>query len=76
MSVIEEYQKQSHKEFSLFLKSCALEMVRKGRMVLSLMGRRSPDPCVNEACYQWELLARALKSLALEVCSISLTHTR
>ncbi|KAK1427299.1 hypothetical protein QVD17_15982 [Tagetes erecta] len=66
MSVIKAYQKQFHEDFSLFLKSRAKEMGSKGRMVLSFMGRRSPDPCADEACYQWELLARALMSLALD----------
>ncbi|KAI7734932.1 hypothetical protein M8C21_019820 [Ambrosia artemisiifolia] len=65
-SVIKAYQQQFHEDFSIFLRSRAKEMVSKGRMVLSLMGRRSPNPCVDEACYQWELLARALMSLSLD----------
>ncbi|CAH1419918.1 unnamed protein product [Lactuca virosa] len=63
-SVIEAYQQQFHEDFSLFLRSRAKEMIIKGRMVLSFMGRMSPDPFADEACYQWELLARALMSLA------------
>ncbi|KAJ0614838.1 putative jasmonate O-methyltransferase [Helianthus annuus] len=66
MSVIKAYQQQFQDDFSLFLRSRAKEMVSKGRMVLSFMGRRSPNPCADEACYQWELLARALMSLALD----------
>ncbi|KVH98423.1 SAM dependent carboxyl methyltransferase [Cynara cardunculus var. scolymus] len=65
-SVVEAYQQQFQKDFSLFLRSRAHEMVVKGRMVLSFLGRRSPDPSVDEACYHWELLARALMSLALD----------
>ncbi|KAI3762814.1 hypothetical protein L1987_53255 [Smallanthus sonchifolius] len=65
-SVVKAYQQQFHEDFSLFLRSRAKEMVSKGRMVLSFMGRRSPTPCADEACYQWELLARALMSLALD----------
>lgn len=65
-SVIEAYQRQFHEDFSMFLRSRAKEMVIKGRMVLSLMGRLSPNPCADEACYQWELLAQALMSLALD----------
>ncbi|XP_071733219.1 probable jasmonic acid carboxyl methyltransferase 2 [Rutidosis leptorrhynchoides] len=64
--VVEAYQQQFRKDFSLFLSSRAKEMVVKGRMVLSFMGRQSPDPCADEACYQWELLARALMSLSLD----------
>nr|XP_043637455.1 probable jasmonic acid carboxyl methyltransferase 2 [Erigeron canadensis] len=66
ISVIEAYQQQFHKDFSLFLRSRAKEMVVKGRMVLSFMGRRSPDPCADEACYQWELLGRAIMSMAID----------
>ncbi|XP_076881786.1 putative jasmonic acid carboxyl methyltransferase 2 [Bidens hawaiensis] len=65
-SVVKAYQQQFHEDFSLFLRSRAKEMVSKGRMVLSFMGRRSPNPCADEACYQWELLANALMSLALD----------
>ncbi|KAJ9560035.1 hypothetical protein OSB04_005195 [Centaurea solstitialis] len=65
-SVVEAYQQQFHEDFSLFLRSRAEEMVAKGRMVLSFMGRRSLDPCADEACFKWELLARALMSLALD----------
>ncbi|KAI3513240.1 hypothetical protein L1887_20568 [Cichorium endivia] len=65
-SVIEAYKQQFHEDFSLFLRSRANEMISKGRMVLSFMGRMSPDPCADEACYQWELLARALMSLAFD----------
>ncbi|KAJ0785980.1 putative jasmonate O-methyltransferase [Helianthus annuus] len=66
MSVIKAYQQQFHDDFLLFLRSRAKEMVSKGRMVLSFMGRRSPNPCADEAYYQLELLARALISLALD----------
>ena len=67
---MEAYQQQFHEDFSLFLKSRAKEVVAKGRMVLSFMGRRSSDPSADEACYQWELLARALMSMAIDVCTI------
>ncbi|KAD6119107.1 hypothetical protein E3N88_10378 [Mikania micrantha] len=66
MSVVKAYQQQFHEDFSLFLKSRAKEMVSRGRMVLSFMGRLSTNPCADEACYHWELLAHALMSLALE----------
>ncbi|KAJ9559995.1 hypothetical protein OSB04_005155 [Centaurea solstitialis] len=65
-SVVEAYQQQFHVDFSLFLRSRAKEVIAKGHMVLSFMGRRSPDPCADEACYQWELLARALMSMAID----------
>ncbi|KAI3513241.1 hypothetical protein L1887_20569 [Cichorium endivia] len=65
-SVIEAYKQQFHEDFSLFLRSRANEMVIKGRMVLSFKGRMSPDPYEDEASDQWELLARALMSLAFD----------
>ena len=59
----------------MFLKSRAKEMITKGRMVLSFMGRMSPNPFADEACYHLELLARALMSLASDVCTLHpLTH--
>ncbi|XP_071733220.1 probable jasmonic acid carboxyl methyltransferase 2 [Rutidosis leptorrhynchoides] len=64
--VVEAYQQQFRMDFSLFLSSRANEMVVKRRMVLSLLSRRSPDPCADEACYHWELLSRALMSLSLD----------
>ncbi|KAA8528669.1 hypothetical protein F0562_036024 [Nyssa sinensis] len=64
--VLDAYSSQFQKDFSLFLKSRSEEMVPGGRMVLSFMGRRSTDPTAAESCYQWELLAEALMSMAAE----------
>ncbi|XP_034676090.1 jasmonate O-methyltransferase-like [Vitis riparia] len=66
LCVLEAYLIQFQKDFSLFLKSRSEEIVPKGRMVLSFMGRRSPDPAADESCYQFELLARALMSMVSE----------
>ncbi|XP_028766578.1 jasmonate O-methyltransferase [Neltuma alba] len=63
-SVLEAYSRQFHNDFSAFLKSRSREMVTGGRMVLSLIGRDSSDPTTPHSCYQWELLAQALMSLA------------
>lgn len=65
--VLEAYSSQFQKDWSVFLKSRAEEIVGGGRMVLSFMGRRSTDPRSKESCYQWELLARALMSMVSEV---------
>ncbi|XP_058217224.1 probable jasmonic acid carboxyl methyltransferase 2 [Rhododendron vialii] len=68
--VVEAYLSQFHKDFSLFLKSRAEEMVPGGRMVLSFTGRRDTDPNFEQSRFQyWELLALALMSLASEVGS-------
>lgn len=65
--VLEAYSSQFQKDWSVFLKSRAEEIVWGGRMVLSFMGRRSTDPRSKESCYQWELIARALMSMVSEV---------
>lgn len=64
--VVEAYLSQYRKDFSLFLKSRSEEMVQGGRMVLSFMGRTDVDSTTEQSCFQWELLAQALMSLASE----------
>ncbi|KAM3341782.1 hypothetical protein P3S68_026748 [Capsicum galapagoense] len=62
--VIKAYVSQFQNDFSLFLQSRSPEMVPGGRMLLSLMGRSSIDPTIEDGCYyQWELLAHALSIL-------------
>ncbi|CAA3029295.1 jasmonate O-methyltransferase-like [Olea europaea subsp. europaea] len=65
-SVLDAYLSQFKRDFSVFLKSRSEEMVVDGHMVLSFMGRVSTDPSSEESCMQWELLAQALMSMALE----------
>ncbi|KAJ0989061.1 hypothetical protein J5N97_007417 [Dioscorea zingiberensis] len=62
--VLDAYSKQFHRDFSLFLKCRAEEIVHGGRMVLTLVTRKSEDP--SNACLylHWELLARALMGMA------------
>ncbi|CAI9786519.1 unnamed protein product [Fraxinus pennsylvanica] len=64
--VLDAYLSQFKRDFSLFLKSRSEEMADDGSMVLSFMGRVSADPSCEESCMQWELLAQALMSMALE----------
>ncbi|KAJ9172750.1 hypothetical protein P3X46_015960 [Hevea brasiliensis] len=54
------------KDFSLFLNCRFNELVLGGRMVLTFLGRRSPDPSSKECCYIWELLAMVLNEMVLE----------
>ncbi|OVA08749.1 SAM dependent carboxyl methyltransferase [Macleaya cordata] len=59
--VLEAYLRQFQRDFWVFLRSRSKEIVGGGgRMVLTLIGRRSEDPCSKECCYFWELLAVAL----------------
>ena len=66
-SVHKVYALQFQSDFLVFLRSRSEEVVPGGRMVLSLLGRSSLDPTTEESCYQWELLAQALMSMANEV---------
>ena len=67
MNAHKAYALQFQTDFSVFLRSRSEELVPGGRMVLSFLGRSSPDPTTEEGCYQWELLAQALMSMAKEV---------
>ncbi|XP_010510248.1 PREDICTED: jasmonate O-methyltransferase-like [Camelina sativa] len=60
------YALQFQTDFSAFLESRSKELVPGGRMFLSLFGRSTQDPTTDESCYQWELLAQALISMAKE----------
>ncbi|KAM7517203.1 hypothetical protein LguiA_006786 [Lonicera macranthoides] len=66
ISVLDAYLLQFQDDFSMFLKSRSEEMIAGGRMVLSFMGRSSANASAPEGCYQWELLARALMTMASE----------
>ncbi|KAE8688654.1 Jasmonate O-methyltransferase [Hibiscus syriacus] len=65
-SVLNAYSMQFQADFLAFLKSRSEELLPGGRMVLSFLGRNSIDPAAAEACYQWELLAKALMNLVEE----------
>ncbi|GLU19855.1 hypothetical protein SLE2022_360790 [Rubroshorea leprosula] len=64
--VIKAYYNQFQQDFSLFLKCRSEEVVAGGRMVLTILGRRSDDPTSKECCYIWELLAIALNDMVSE----------
>lgn len=71
-SVIRAYREQFQRDFTLFLKCRGEEVVSGGRMVLTILGRRSDDPCSKECCYVWDLLATALNEMVIEVYHISI----
>ncbi|KAF5454429.1 hypothetical protein F2P56_024095 [Juglans regia] len=62
-NVAKAYYVQFQKDFSMFLKSRADELVEGGRMVLTFMGRKSENPSSKECCYIWEVLAIALSDM-------------
>ncbi|XP_030459929.1 S-adenosyl-L-methionine:benzoic acid/salicylic acid carboxyl methyltransferase 3-like [Syzygium oleosum] len=64
--VLRAYYEQFQRDFSTFLECRGQELVMGGRMVLTLVGRRSDDPSSKECCYIWELLAIALNEMVSE----------
>lgn len=64
--VIRAYYEQFQRDFSMFLECRGQELVMGGRMVLTLLGRRSDDPSSKECCSIWELLAIALNQMVSE----------
>ncbi|PON71454.1 SAM dependent carboxyl methyltransferase [Parasponia andersonii] len=65
-SVIKAYKEQFQRDFSFFLKCRSEELVAGGRMVLTILGRKSEDPSSKDGCYIWELLAVALNDMVSE----------
>ncbi|KAF7025860.1 hypothetical protein CFC21_038013 [Triticum aestivum] len=59
------YARQFRKDFTLFLELRAKELVPKGRMIVSLAGRRS-DELINESSHVWGTVAQILAIMALE----------
>lgn len=66
-SVLEAYYRQFRKDFLMFLKCRAEELVSGGRMVLTILGRTSEDTFHNEYGYVWEFFNSALNSMVIEV---------
>ncbi|KAI6692294.1 hypothetical protein NL676_020004 [Syzygium grande] len=64
--VLRAYYEQFQRDFSTFLECRGQELVVGGRMILTLLGRRSDDPSSKECCYIWELLAIALNEMVSE----------
>lgn len=67
VNVIDAYYEQFQRDFSTFLKCRSEEVVGGGRMVLTILGRKSENASSKECCYIWELLALSLKEMVLEV---------
>lgn len=66
-NVLTAYYNQFQKDFSLFLKCRAEELVEGGRMILTFLGRKSDNMFSKECCYIWELMAMALNDMVFQV---------
>ncbi|KAL7152879.1 hypothetical protein ABFS83_04G127900 [Erythranthe nasuta] len=64
--VINAYYEQFRIDFSTFLRCRSEEVVSGGRMVLTILGRKSEDASSKECCYIWELLALSLRQMVSE----------
>ncbi|XP_042486379.1 probable jasmonic acid carboxyl methyltransferase 2 isoform X3 [Macadamia integrifolia] len=64
-SVLKAYLEQFQNDFSLFLSLRFKEITPGGRMVITMLGRRSEDPFGKEG-YFWELLSKSLNDLVSE----------
>nr|GME13881.1 salicylate carboxymethyltransferase-like [Ipomoea batatas] len=65
-SVIKAYYDQFEQDFSNFLECRSKELVKGGRMVLTMQGRSSENP----TCHLWELLTLALNEIVAEPSSV------
>ncbi|KAF5177859.1 Salicylate carboxymethyltransferase, partial [Thalictrum thalictroides] len=65
-NVFDAYLKQFDSDFSSFLRSRSEEIISGGRMVITVIGRRSLDPSTKECCQIWGLLARSLRDMVAE----------
>ncbi|CAN0824607.1 Salicylate carboxymethyltransferase [Linum grandiflorum] len=65
-SVLKAYHDQFQRDFAMFLKCRALEIVAGGQMVLMLLGRRSEGSFRRDTYFMWELLSIVLNQMAFE----------
>ncbi|XP_076898235.1 benzoate carboxyl methyltransferase-like [Bidens hawaiensis] len=66
LNVLQAYGKQFHTDFTKFLQLRSEEIVRDGRMVLTLPGRSKVDPSSDECWRLWDLLTISLLELLEE----------
>uniref|UniRef100_A0A1S3Z0V3 Salicylate carboxymethyltransferase-like n=2 Tax=Nicotiana TaxID=4085 RepID=A0A1S3Z0V3_TOBAC len=67
LDVVKAYYEQYEKDFVNFLKHRSIELVKGGRMVLTMMGRNNEDRFSKASCYLLEPMVMALKELIEEV---------
>ena len=73
LSEYKAYLNQFQKDFTTFLRMRSEEMVSNGRMVLTLIGRKTlDDPLYRDCCHFWTLLSESLHDLVLEVLILNM----
>ncbi|KAI9165290.1 hypothetical protein LWI28_011124 [Acer negundo] len=65
-NVYKAYLEQFQRDFSSFLSLRSEEIISKGRMVLTFIGRSITDPSSKDCCYIWELLTKSFLELVDE----------
>lgn len=66
-SVVKAYFEQFQSDFTKFLRCRSKELVGGGKMVLTILGRKTNEPYARESSYMYELLASVLNSMVTEV---------
>ncbi|KAL2933085.1 Salicylate carboxymethyltransferase, partial [Bienertia sinuspersici] len=65
-NVLKAYYNQYGKDFSTFLRCRSKEVVARGMMVLTMIGRRSKELYSKESCNLWDFLAAAFSDMVNE----------
>lgn len=65
-SVVKAYFEQFQNDFSMFLRCRSKELIRGGKMVLTILGRKTNEPYAKESSYVYELLATVLNNMVTE----------
>ncbi|KAK8262424.1 hypothetical protein V6Z11_D13G256900 [Gossypium hirsutum] len=65
-NVSKAYSEQYRNDFSRFLRFRSEEMITKGRMLLTFIGRSITDPTSKDCCTIWDLFTKSLLDLVAE----------
>lgn len=66
-SVVKAYFEQFQNDFTMFLRCRSKELIGGGKMVLTILGRKTNEPYAKESSYMYELLATVLNDMVTEV---------
>ena len=69
-AVAAAYSRQFRRDFSLFLRSRAAEVVAGGRMVVSMLGREGERHADRNTTLLWDLLSASFAALVSQVSQV------